>query len=193
MTRPGGMREAIKSAAPCRRAKWKHNSAQLLQNPRTDSELLQSSHRALQNPEGFNPPPPPGGPAHCAGLAHNFVLKTALFSCAVFAPIFAPLASPGDPKTERKSRNFACGFHARFEAARGTPSVTISHGFRGLFGLLFRTFFQLLLKSAKCTKTHYTHAFVRVASSENRPKVVPKRCRKTALREVTFLDAPRCV
>ena len=36
--------------------------AQLLQNPRTDPELLQSSHRALQNPEGVNPPYLPPAP-----------------------------------------------------------------------------------------------------------------------------------
>ena len=53
------MREAIKSAAPCRRVGQSANAKTLAQTL--------AWNFACKTPEGFNPPPPPGGPAHCAG------------------------------------------------------------------------------------------------------------------------------
>ena len=62
--------------------------AQLLQNPRTDPELMQSSHRALQNPEGFNPPYLPLTPRIAPVRASSRQKIVFLFRFSFSAPHF---------------------------------------------------------------------------------------------------------
>ena len=70
-TRPGGMREAIKSAAPrqrvLRRAKYR-------QSPATFCHILPLFG-------GFYPPPPPAGPAHDARSTTKPTIKPTAKPC----------------------------------------------------------------------------------------------------------------
>ena len=172
------MREAIESAAPCRRAERNANSAQLLQNPRTDPELVQSSHRALQNSEGFNPPPPPGGPAHCAGRAHNFVLKTALFSCSVFAPIFASFGLPRGPQNGAEIEEFRVRFSRALRSRSRDPLrddfAWFPRSFRATFPNVFPTFAEKCKVHENTLYACFREGRELRKPSESRPETMPE-------------------
>ena len=73
--------------------------AQLLQNSRTDPELMQSSHRALQNPEGFNPPYLPQTP-RIAPVWRSKLFWFSTFFPTCFLARFSE--NPGSPKVAKK-------------------------------------------------------------------------------------------
>jgi len=114
--------------------------AQLLQNPRTDPELMQSSHRALQNPEGFNPPYLPQTPRIAPSCP---VLTPILFWFSTFFPtcfldtqkvtFWSPLESPGYFRTAKifsgaqKNKNFQSSF-AVFPVIRAGKRSRVDFG-----------------------------------------------------------------
>ena len=83
------MRGAFESAAPCRRAKCKHNPCTTLAQPlhlhnpcKSPARALQEPCRALQDPEGLNPPYlplTPRIPPSCPRRVRNGVLIFDLF------------------------------------------------------------------------------------------------------------------
>ena len=131
MLPPRGL--SIKSAAPCRRAKRKHKVLhRILQNSRTDPELVQSSRRALQNPEGFNPPYLPPAP-RIAPVWRSILFWFSTFFPTCFLARFSE--NPGSPKVAKKHRKRRVGISARAPEASRRPRAlpTVTEALRGRF------------------------------------------------------------